>query len=286
MIKRILVALDPSAQTEVATLFSIDLAKENDAQLTGLAIVNTDQISSEVGTGGIGTIYYAEKLRTYLGKKSREKASELVERFKKEVDQSELKHSEKVEEGVPFERIIEDMKYYDLLVMGREPHFYYNKPDEKTKTLSAVVKRGIAPVLVVNNEHHGVNRVLLANDGSAPCARTMQAFAHLHPFGHNLEIEVVNVYNDAGDSSDEEQLSRLKNHLAANFLRAHGYETVNEASIAGTKVGETLCRYADEKNVDMLVAGAHAVSAIQRLTFGSTTSHLIENSPSLVFVQH
>lgn len=286
MIKRILVALDPSSQTEVATRFSIDLATANKARLTGLAVVNTEQISSEVGAGGIGTIYYAEKLRSYLSKKSRDTASQLVDRFKSAVGASGLKHSEMVEEGVPFERIIEDMKYYDLLVMGRDPHFYYNKPDEKTKTLGSVVKKGIAPVLVVNDEHHEVHRVLLANDGSDACARTMQAFAHLQPFGTNLEIEIANVFNDAGDSSEDEQMSHLQNHLAATYLRSHGYAKVNEVSLAGTDVGQTLCKYAEEKKVDMLVAGAHAVSAIQRLTFGSTTAYLLKNSPSLLFVQH
>jgi nucleotide-binding universal stress UspA family protein len=50
------------------------------------------------------------------------------------------------------------------------------------------------------------------------------------------------------------------------------------------KTGERILNQQLEKNPDMLLLGAHSVSAVKRAAFGSTTHYLLENSPGALFM--
>ena len=63
MIKRILVALDTDSDTPSATRYATEIASRYDAELTGLAVVDTGSIDAGSRGGGVGSMYYAEKLR-------------------------------------------------------------------------------------------------------------------------------------------------------------------------------------------------------------------------------
>lgn len=285
MIKRILVALDADPDTLVATRYAADLAERFDAEVTGLALVDTRRIATSVGGGGaVGGMYYAGLVREHLGTKAREAANELLTRFEATLDERGLRHGERVEDGVPFRRILEDMKNHDLLVIGREPHFFYNEPDRRTPTLDEVVKRGTCPVLVVGRVYRAVHRVLIAYDGSAPAARTLQRFAEQQPFGTDLEVEVLHVRRS--DSARAREESALWVGRAAGLVRAHGFDHVRETHLAGGSPGAVLLTYAAEVAADLLVAGAHAVSAVRRLAFGSTTHALLRDGDLPLFLHH
>lgn len=279
MIKRILVALDPDSDTPVATRYAADIARRHEAHVVGLAVVDTGQIEAAGRGGGIGSMYYAEKLKENLTEETRQKARELIDRFQASMRETGVPFTDVVEEGVPFRRIVEDMKYHDLLVVGREPHFFYGHPDEKTNTLAKVVKETSAPTLVFGESYRPIERVMVAYDGSTASARTVQFFAHLKPFGTDVKIEVVNVH------SGNEDESRLIVQLMASYLEMHGFG-VRKTSIRGDDTAEQILDYAEQSGSDIVVAGAHAVSKIKRLAFGSTTSRLLTDCPKPLFLYH
>lgn len=279
MIKRILVALDPDSDTPVATRYAADIARRHEAHVVGLAVVDTGQIEAAGRGGGVGSMYYAEKLKENLTEETRQTARELIARFEASMNETGVSFTDVVEEGVPFRRILEDMKYHDLLVVGREPHFFYGHPDEKTNTLAKVVKETSAPTLVFGDSYGPIDRVMVAYDGSAASARTVQFFAHLQPFGTDVKIEVVNVH------SGNEEESRLVVRLMASYLETHGFR-VRQTSIRGDDTAKQILDYAEQSNADVVVAGAHAVSKIKRLAFGSTTSRLLTDCPKPLFLYH
>ncbi|HKK44041.1 MAG TPA: universal stress protein, partial [Balneolaceae bacterium] len=176
MIKRILVALDPDADTPIATRYAIQLARRFNARLTGLAIVDMENIYASVGTGGIGTIYYADKLREFLTAENRIEARRLLSAFHDTVEKAGIEYFEAIDEGVPYERIVEEMKYHDILVLGRDSHFFYTRPEKETSTLTKVIKKSIAPALIVTEEYREVEHVLVAFDESSASARALQSF--------------------------------------------------------------------------------------------------------------
>ncbi len=277
MIKKILVALDPDSDTAVATRYATDIAQRYNSSVTGLAVVDLGQIEAGTKGGGIGSFYYAEKLREQLTTETRAKARELLEKYEAAMEGSGVDHVEVVEEGVPFQRIVEDMKYHDLLVIGKDPHFFYGHPDKTTNTLARVVKNTVGPTLVVGNSYSSISKILVAYDGSNAAARALKQFVHYMPFGDDITVEVVSVYSKDSTEAD------LTLRLVSDFLKAHSLQ-VKTSAINGDKTADLLVKYATESDASLLVAGAHSISAIKRITFGSTTNRLIGEMPIPVFV--
>ena len=139
MIKRILVALDPDSDTPVATRYAADVATRYEAEVSGLAVVDLENIEADTRGGGIGSMYYAEKLRENLTEETRAAAERLIATFDRALEGSGIVHRNRVEEGVPVRRIVEDLKYYDLLVIGKDPHFFYGNPTQETDILAHVL---------------------------------------------------------------------------------------------------------------------------------------------------
>ena len=277
MIKKVLVALDPDSDTAVATRYAADVARRFNATVTGLAVVDLGSIESGTKGGGIGSFYYAEKLRDQLTSETRARARELVKRYKKAVEGSGVEHVEVVEEGVPFQRIVEDMKYHDLLVIGKDPHFFYGHPKKETNTLARVVKNTVAPTLVVGDAYADINRILIAYDGSNPSARAVKQFVQLMPFGDEVKVNVVTIYEK--ESTEAELMLRL----VREFLEAHGI-TPETVALKGDNPADLLVEYSSYVGAALVVAGAHSVSGIRKIAFGSTMSALTGKCPVPLFL--
>ncbi len=279
MIRRILVALDPDTDTHVAVRYAAELAHQHNASVTGLAVVDTGQIEASARGGGIGSMYYAEKLRDQLTEEARTTARRLIEAFDDIAEKEGLRHRNTVAEGVPFQRILEDMKVHDLLVVGKEPHFFYSHPEEKTKTLVRVVRESVGPSFIVESEYRPISRILIAYDGSDTAARTMQRFAQLKPFGTNVSIEVLTVY----DGNEAEV--RLMLSLVQEYLQEHGFRVTTTAR-RGNNPEEAIVQFANEIHADLIVAGAYATTGLKKLLFGSSTTALIEKTNVPLFLYH
>jgi nucleotide-binding universal stress UspA family protein len=281
MIKKILVGLDPEEDTLHATDYAIRIASSHDATLTGLAVVDERDIEAAAATELY--MYKAPMVREQLGEEARERARELIDRFEETVEASDVTFADTIGEGVPFERIIEDMKYHDLLVIGRNPHFFYHAPEQRTDTLDKVVTQGISPVLVVGESPEPVEKILLAYDGSVPAARSMQQFVQQQPFGDAPSLEIVNV-RSGGEKAEKE--SALLLELAQSYCEAHGF-SVSVASVESRgDTGEQILTHAEEIDADLIVAGAHAVTRVQKWVFGSATEHLLAESTFPLYLYH
>lgn len=280
MIRTILVALDIDTDTPVAIRQARDIAKRYDAEVTGLAVVDMGSIESGSRGGGIGSMYLVEELRKNLTTEARTKARQLADEFEALMKESDVPYDAHVKEGVPFRRILEDMKYHDLLVVGSEPHFFYSHPEQETKTLEHIVRDGVAPVFIVRDTYTPVERVLIAYDGSDAAARTLHRFVHLHPFGKDVTLEILGVY---GKGKGAEQETELRLNLAKGYLEMHGF-TARSRMLGGGNAADQIVDYAARFEADVVVAGAHSVSKLAEFTFGSTTSCLLKKSPAPLFI--
>lgn len=286
MIKRILVALDFDSDTTVATQYAIEIAQRNDAEVTGLAIVDQKGIESESAGAGLGAMYYAEKLQEKFSAEARAQAHHLLREFTGELDRAGVRHvDDHVSEGVPFERIVEDMKYHDLLVVGDKTHFFYPDRDRPTHFLNDIVRQGAAATLVAEAEYRPIRKALIAFDGSLTAARTMQKFAQLNAFdAGSLEVAVLHVREHGGDEARAE--SELLLRLAKSYLLPHGFARVEAMSVEGAGVQRTILSYAERSQADLVVAGAYAKSGLSTFFFGSTAKGLIEECRLPLFLYH
>jgi nucleotide-binding universal stress UspA family protein len=277
MIKKILVALDPDTDTPVATRYAQQIAQRHAAEVTGLAVVDMGSIEASARGGGIGSMYLMEKVEKELTEEARQRARELTKQFDEAMTNSDVPYHVEVAEGAPFERIVEDMKYQDLLIVGRDPHFFYSHPETSTKTLVRVVRDTVAPTLVVPNTYRDIERVLVTYDGSNASARAMRQFVHLQPFGTDVQVEILNVH------SGESKGSRLALEMAKAYLKVHGYNT-HTTGVRGSDAAAEILNFADRFEADLLVAGAHSVSTWRKLAFGSTTASLIKKCELPLFL--
>ena len=285
MIKNILVALDPDQDTPVATRYAAEIAERSSAKVIGLAVIDTHRIAAELGPGGaVGATHYIETSRKRMLDEAREKARALVKNFDETLHVAVVAHEEQVQEGAVVEQLLEELKYSDLLIIGRTPHFFYNRPDRATNTLARVVKHSIVPSLVVGEEFAAVDHVLIAYDGSAASARTMHGFAQLQPFGKDLTVEVVHVRT--GESSRQREATDLLLQRASRYLEEHGFERIRRSGLEGVNQAAALIEHAGRVEASLIVAGAHSVSAIRRAAFGSTTHELLTTCTVPLFIFH
>lgn len=279
MIRKILVALDLDSDTTIAIRYALAIARRFSACLTGVAVVDMGSIEDSSKGGGIGSMYYAEQLRDNLTTEAREKALMLTESFSKMVEEAGVEHVEIVEEGVPFQRIVEDMKYHDLLVIGNDPHFFYSHPKQHTETIARVVQNTIGPTLVVSNKYREVKRVLVANDGTNESARALRRFMHLEPFGKELEIMVINIHDS--ESSESELILQL----SKSYLEEHGFKT-EVLSVIDSDPKTCILQQSDIHNADLIIMGAHTKKTFTSHKLGDATAHLLGNADVPLFIDH
>ena len=280
MTKRLLVALDPDADTPVATRHAIRIAQQNDATLTGLVIVDTGHVETESPGDSLGRVYQTKTIQESLTSEAQKHAEKLLGEFEKAVEEADVKYEKHVRQGMPFHRIIDEMKYHDLLVMGETPHFFYSQPQQRTKTLARVVRDTLAPTLVVReNQGPPVTNVVIAFDGGTSAARTLHAFAHLSPFGTDVTTTLLHVHDRLPEAS-----TRLLKQ-ARIYLEAHGFAP-QTVSIEGTEPHKEITAHVKETDADVVAAGARSVSRLRQLTFGSVTAPLLENCPAALFLHH
>ena len=284
MTQRILVVLDPDSDTPIATETAIDIARRHDGEVTGLAFVDKDSIGSESIGGGIGSMYYAERLREKLTDETRQRARELIGAFTERVEAEGVRHTgDRVGEGDLVKSLLDEMRTHDLLVAGRESHFYYADPDRRTHTLAKVLQEAAAATLIVESERPDVRRVAVAYDGSAPSARAMQKFAHLAPFGTDLDVEVVHVRG--GSEAARLASDRLRADAAA-YLAAHGFDRVTTTGVESDHPADQICDLAQGDRADLVVSGAFAKSGLRKMFFGSSATKLLEQAKVPLFLYH
>lgn len=282
MIKRILVALDPDGDTPVATRYAIRLAKKFDAELTGLAVVDVGNLNTMIGVGGYGTEYAAREVWVEMTEETQKVAQNLLNTFKRSVEKEGIRHRDLKQQGASAELIIEEMKYHDLLVLGRDSKFFYSEPDKDTRTLAKVVKGGVSPTLVVTDEYREIENIMIAFDGSSAAARSLKAFVHLLPYGKDIEIDLVNVADGESSEAMEKSASILK--MAENYLKAHNFNYIIKTVLEKGEPGLRILDRQLMKNPDLLLLGAHSVSAVKRTAFGSTTHYLITSTMGPLFL--
>ena len=279
MIQNILVALDPDEDTPVAIEHACAMAHLYGGVVTGMTVVDLKRIEKRAYGGSIGSMYYGEKLKEKWTEQTRDIAQTLISSFSDASIEANISFRYAMKEGIPSDRIISEMRYHDLLIVGNTPHFFYVHPDEETTTLVRIVKKSVAPVLVVPDKKVDLSCVLVAYDGSTPSARAMQRFCQLKPFGVDLPVHIVNVY-----ARGEEDHSGLLLTEARDYMRSWGFDS-HVAGLCGEDPHHHLLHYSEQVQAGCIVAGAHSVSKVSQLAFGSTTDSLIHNGSHLLFLE-
>src|SRR5258708_4214140 len=117
MIKDLLVCLEGSPSSERATDLAIEIAREQSAVITGVAIVDEPSIRAGAATG-IGGSSFKQHRDEVLLEDAHTKAQEWLSRFDTRCKDAGVGTRVLELRGRPAPKILEEMKSHDLTLMG------------------------------------------------------------------------------------------------------------------------------------------------------------------------
>lgn len=279
MIRRILVPLDSSVYSNKSTEFACRIAKIYDADVIGLVIIDIPGIERSIGPFPMGGSYYAKQLTEAKIKKADEKVRNILEEFKSICDGHGVKHREHQRQGIPSNSILEEAKFFDLLIIGRKTHFEFSEELEEGGSFDDILERSITPVIAVPEDFDFPKfprerfNCLICFDGSYASCRALQRFAQL-PISKFTDVKLLMEH-------DEKEYADFHLYEAKAFLRSHLFESVEKIHSRKNIISVVSDEYMDW--ADLFVLGAHS-KGIFDFMIGSLTSFLIRESNKPIFI--
>lgn len=273
MILKILLGLDSTPSTDVSIRQCIELAKQHNAELTGIAVVNVRKLEN-VGSYPIGTGIYAKRLREFRLKTSGEHIEKAIMNFESVCGSTGVNHSVKRETGKPLDVMVSQARYYDLIVLGLRSPFDYEVAKGPKNMICRLVAEGVRPVLAVGSGYRSIRRVFINYDGSIGSANAMKQFVQMGLWP-NATIRIVCFGMEIGEAK---QLLAD----ASKYCLAYGFETDVEHVSANNE--HQLLTHATEWETDLIVMGNPSRRFLTHTIWGDATIHAIEDSDISIFL--
>jgi nucleotide-binding universal stress UspA family protein len=279
MLRTILIGLDGSPSCAAARDLGIRWAKQHEAMLFGLGIIDQPTISAVEPVGAVGgtpgrdAVYYVgygERLA-----ETRAQVRTMLETFAAQCTEANVPCSVHEVEGSPAEQLRLEAQRHDLLLLGRETHFHFATQEKPDHTLRRVIKDGSRPVISVPEDAVQGKEIIVAFDGSPQSSRALYAFV-ASGLGLDARVEVVSV--DCFASEAERTANR-----AVQFLRSHGIEAIAFSAESEAPPAEILLTRSRLRDAGLIVMGAYGQKAIKEFVFGSVTRTVLEESSVPVF---
>lgn len=272
---KILLGLDGSAYAQAATEYACQLARSYNATITGVAIIDEPGIQSSSGPVPIGATRYDIQLEEQRLKETEEKARAILDDFSRICEDQNINAILHADTGSPVSELIEESKFHDFIVIGKQTSFEYNA-SETYGTLQRVLRNGLIPVLAVPDSVREIKKVLVAYDNSIPASKAVHMFLLLGIW-NACDITLLTVNDDA------EAAQGLLDNLE-EFFESYGIKPnlTTQSGHPDTSVKS----YIAENDIDMLVMGAYGRKSVREFFVGSVTQHLIQETTIPLFLYH
>lgn len=279
MIKRILTPLDPSPYGDAALEFACELAKQHNAAIGGLVILDTAGIKQSVGPIPAGGLHYADLQVTRKEKHATDRIRTLLDRFKSQCQKAAVLHFESECQGSPAENIVQESVFYDCVTIGLKTFFRYSadpgadqvygtSDDHPGDSLDRITQHSVVPTFAIPMGWKPLGRsmkVLLAFDGSVASVRSLHHFVNLFPPAA-AQVTLLTACQDS------EKGHFLLNH-AEIYLKAHGFENIQKQftvmNIRDAMASDFIAQ------TDLVVLGAHSKAILVDFMVGSVCKDLI-----------
>ena len=278
-IQQIVAAVDTSAMAEETLKRAISIAKEKNAQLIVVHVIEHPFIESPL----FASLDQA---------KIREGIAQQVDRLNRQanIDYLLFVESGKASDAITFQ--VQKTRA-DLLVIGSHGKEAIGNGHFGSTALKLVQKTHI-PVLIVKNERVGSYRSMIAPTDLSDYARESilyaralfagSSFTYLYAFKTISELQARTYY------IDDDELETWRNKMAADAVSAMEkfVREVGEGERAliefSASLNEELLAYITHKSADLLVLGSKGVDDLNSFVFGSTAAYLLQRSPLDVLV--
>jgi nucleotide-binding universal stress UspA family protein len=272
VIERILIATDGSPHSRTALEYGIYLARKLDVRLTGLHVMEIQQLQAPVFSdisGSIG-IPPCQEFLPVMENTLEAKADAILAGFRERCREAGLDPEVRKRLGVIDEIIIEEGRESDWIILAqRGEHFHLGGGAILGTTAESVVRKSGKPVLVTPATYREIESMALAYDGSPPADKALQLAAELSEKAA-WPLTVVTV---SQNPSVSDRVCKQAETLLDDWMI--DWEMIQ----LGGKEDREILRFLRDGSVELLVMGAYGHNRLRQLLVGSTTSQVIRKSP-------
>lgn len=274
MIKQILVPTDGSAFASTGVAYSLGLAKQHEASLVGLHVIDVKLLEGpflrdiSASLGAAPYVNYQSNISIMLEKRGQA----ALESFSAQCEKAGVHFEAHQVAGSVTHTIVEHSALADLLVMGRGGEHSEWLNGLLGSTTEGVVRHATCPVLVTERKLARLERFVVAYDGSEHARKALQFAASISE-AWKVSFRVLIVGEDGGEAVAQE---------AQSYLEAHALDIGYEIRKGDPR--EVILSYAKECEADLIVMGAFGHSRVRELLLGSTTQYVFNHAPCPVLL--
>ena len=272
---KILVPVDFSEQSLIALDQSYNLAKEYNAEITLLYVIEDNGLFAKL---------FSNEQHETLRKDIQDQLDKLAEEVAKK---SKLTVNTLVGKGIIYEKIAEVAELINatMIIMGTNGSTGIKKRFIGSNALR-VTRESRIPVITIKGKHHrnGCKNIVLPLDLTKETREKVTKAVELSKLFHGAAVRVVSVLF----TTDEFLVNRLTRQLGQvkTFLEKEGVECSAEI-IKGIKGKETLSEnvidYAKQVDGDLIMIMTQQEVDFTELFIGSAAQEIINHSPIPVF---
>ena len=275
MLKRILIPLDELHYSRTAIEYGTLLTENGDCCFDGLFIIDVPSIEKSIGPIPAGGTYYAEKEQKMRIKKEKKIAEKTINEFSELCASKNLHYQTNVLEGDPKDIIVEESRYYDLVIVACKTSFRYGAKFDKG-IQHELMSHDVRPVLIFHEEFRKIKKIVMCFDGRIQSIKAIQQFVKMDIWRDRQNYLLhINNNNEEG----EKLLKKMSAYLDA-------WNVPFEKILLPGKPEEKILEFITSNDIDMAVMGAHGKKNLMRFIVGSTTDHFLKKAKIPLFVFH
>lgn len=273
----ILLLLGETTSSVSARAYAEALAQKTGAQLAGLAGIDLSFIEARM-PGAIGGTAYKVRLEEQLRKQADDVRQRVRDAYERECAAHNVAFEWLSFEGDPIKTIKMAAETRDLIITGYDTAFHGNIGDQLPEMISTLLLMTPRPLIFCPDALPSGDDIMVAYDGSLPCMRAIQLFALLRLWQES-RIHVTSI-----DTNRE--LAETRTALAAIYLRKHGYHVEENPIGSAVHPSQVLRTEIADRKIGTIVMGAYGHRGLREFLFGSTTTSLVEEPASALFIYH
>lgn len=200
-----------------------------------------------------------------------------IETFKKICEDKGIRHSINQDLDDPFEGLIAESRFADLLVINRNTSLGEDTGQSPTNFIKNIIAKAECPVITAPITFNEINEIVLAYDDSRSSAFAVKQFSYLFPEMDDMKITMLHV--DEGEHENDIQKEKLSNWISAHY----SYPVFK--TMKG-KASSELYKHLYNQKKTLVIMGSYGHNALSTLISPSTADSLLENLDLPFFFAH
>ena len=280
MINKILIPADGSPNSLTALKYGIYIARKLEASITGLYVIDINLIQGPVLNDVSGAVVMPpyEGFFDTIEKSLEEKADAALKEFEDNCKQAGVKAEVKKVIGGIGQAIIEEGKNADLILIAKKGEkFHLEEGGLPGSALEDVARNSGKPVLITPENFIEIESMALAYDGSASAKKALELALELSA-QNTWPLTAIIITPDSKKGAALITEVEEANQKDPDEPPIADCDTIILSSKAG-KESEEIIRFIRQGSVELMVMGAYGHNRLRELFLGSTTAHVVNQSP-------